>query len=65
MALRWTLKLLAEAKSADWVVYYVLPVLRYSMELQPVYSSSHRELSPLMMIGYFPEEMTKKEWLKA
>ena len=65
MALRWTLKLLAEAKSADWVVYYVLPVLRYLMELQPVCSSSHREPSPLMMIGYFPEEMTKKEWLKA
>lgn len=65
MALRWTLKLLADAKSADWVVYYVLLVLRYLMELQPVYSSLHRELSPLMMTGYFPEEMTKEQWLKA
>lgn len=65
MALRWTLKVLAEAKSADWVVYYVLPVLCYLMELQPACSSLHRGLSPLMMIGYFPEEMTKEEWLKA
>ena len=65
MALRWTLKLLADAKSADWVVYYVLPVLRYLMELQPVCSSLHRELSPLTMTGYFPEEMTKEQWLKA